>query len=170
MLFNWQSTFPCLFIVVVPVCEERIWYDLHTHFFHFPVWSPCFPFSHEENLCYHMQQVFHHDSWLIVFSDHVVWTQGPILDTQALFSLEPSTSPVISKMFKFYQYIHRHLISMAIYFILLPQDLIQEKPEYIVFCILKLLQFTSTICTLGLSIQNIKSHAVGCISLKIMFL
>jgi hypothetical protein len=51
----------------------------------------------------------------------------------------------------------------------LPQDLIQEKKEcsgFIVFCVLKFLQFTSSICTLGLSIQNMKPHGVGYITVS----
>jgi hypothetical protein len=85
-----------------PVCEEWLWYYLHAQFFYFPVFSPCFPFSHEENLHYHMQQVFHQDFWLIIFGSTVVWTQGSTLDKQALSHLSHCTSSVISKMFKFY--------------------------------------------------------------------
>jgi hypothetical protein len=56
------------------------------------IWSSCNSFSiflflhhlslsHEENLHYHIEQVFH-DFWFIVYSGPMVWTQGP-------FSLKP---------------------------------------------------------------------------------
>jgi hypothetical protein len=63
MHFDWQSTFLCLFIFVFicSLCVKSEYDIIFMQFYHFPVSSPCFPFSHEENLHYHMQQVFHHD-------------------------------------------------------------------------------------------------------------
>jgi hypothetical protein len=95
---------PCVWRVdvILSSCtvSQGVYFSLPSY--RLPVPSPCFPFSHEENLHYHIQQVFHDDFWFIVFSGPMVWTQGPILEKQALSQLSHSTSSVISKMFKFY--------------------------------------------------------------------
>jgi hypothetical protein len=85
MVFDWWSTLLCLFIFVICSLFVKSEYDIiFMQFFYFPVSSPCFPFSHEENLHYHMQKVFHHDFWFIVFSGPMVWSQGPMFDRHFL--------------------------------------------------------------------------------------
>jgi hypothetical protein len=92
MLFDWQSTFVCLFIVVI--CSLCVGVDLilsSCTVFPFSC-SPCFPFSHEENLHYHIQQVFLNDFWFIILV--VLWFElrDPCLISKH-FSLETIHQP-----------------------------------------------------------------------------